>query len=454
MSYLPDSDAALLDDPMPSDQQSSDQKPSGRMRRDLTLCAADYPAQDVEWLWPGRIPIGKVTLLVGDPGNGKSLVALDVTARVSRGGAWPVETARGAGSSNQPPAPSSYPPSSPGSVLILSIEDDLRDTIRPRLDAAGADPSKVFVLPSIDDLRHDLDKLRAALDAVPDCRLIVIDSINAYVGPGDSHFHTIVRRVFKPLAELAAERHLAVLAVSHFRKSEGAAIQQAAGSMGFVAASRAVWTVCRDKTQAGRYLLLPIKNNFAADAAGLAYTIDSVDFSAPKINWQTDTITTPAAEALTPPQLPRGPEAAELNLARKWLREELATGPKSALYLFAEGVVGGGFHERTLRRALDMLGGSTRKTGFVDGWEWSLPNHQVAQVFEPDSSENLSPTVEACPLRKNKHVFEEESCPLRENPDEFDDFDEFELFPSRGPVMSGVEYLLPNSKFAAKPPPT
>ncbi len=169
----------------------------------------------------------------------------------------------------------------PGSVLILSAEDDLRDTIRPRLDAAGADPSRIFVLPSVTDLRNDLAKLRAAIDRAPNCRLLIIDPLNAYVGPSDSHFHTVVRRVFQPLAQLAAEKGLAVLAVSHLRKQTGAAIQRTTGSMGFVAVARAVWTVCRDAVQTDRHLLLPLKNNLVANTDGLAYTITSANPASP-----------------------------------------------------------------------------------------------------------------------------------------------------------------------------
>jgi putative DNA primase/helicase len=418
---------ALLDSPTTQDFDDAE-----------ILCAADYPAEPIEWLWAGRIPIGKVTLLVGDPGNGKSLVALDIAARVSRGTPWPDEQKSRAESQESRARTSGSPLSTldsrlPGSVLILSAEDDLRDTIRPRLDAAGADPSRVFILPSIADLRHDLKKLRAALDRTPDCRLIVIDPVNAYVGPGDSHFHTIVRRVFQPLAKLAAEKGLAVLAVSHLRKHDGAAIQRAAGSMGFVAAARAVWTVCQDHTQPGRHLLLPLKNNFVADMRGLAYTIKSTPTvplkegryegsSAPAISWQTEAVTVKAAEALTPVRKPRGPEAAELKLAMNWLRQELADGPKSAFLISTEGVFCGGFNERTLRRALAELGGETRKQPYHGEWEWSLPEHLTSNEASGGrkspadvSRRSKSPAPETCPLGENKQVPQPETCPLGEN---------------------------------------
>jgi hypothetical protein len=281
--------------------------------------------------------------------------------------------------------------------------------------------------------------------------------------------------VFQPLAQLAAEHHLAVLAITHLRKTEGAAIQRAAGSMGYVAAARAVWTVCRDQTQPGRHLFLPIKNNFVAETSGLAYTIDSVDFSAPKVTWQQEAITTTAAEALTPTEKIRGPEAAELNLARKWLREELADGPVSALHIYAAGTVEGGFHERTLRRALDMLGGETKKISLLDGWEWSLPNQQVTPPLdpnpqEPDSEEDSA--FEPAPptnlsTSEKQGVFDEEAWLLPEHPNDFDLYDPASSGISEGSgkseasdrtqtlmLMPMLAEILRERMFAEKPPPT
>ena len=221
------------------------------------LCAGDHPARAVEWLWPDRIPLGKVSLLIGNPGLGKSLLTIDMAARVTRGSAVSRQFDERRASANRssgntthsalPPATPQPLNPAPSARLRHHPEraDDLTDTIRPRLDAAGADANRVFVLPKIRDLRHDFDKLRT-VDARPNCRLIIVDPVNAYVGPSDSHFHTVVRRVLEPLAELAAEKDLAILAVTHLRKNDGAAIQRAAGSMGFVSMARTIWTVARD----------------------------------------------------------------------------------------------------------------------------------------------------------------------------------------------------------------
>ena len=100
----------------------------------VVVCLADVKPMPVELLWPGRVALGKVTLLAGDPGLGKSLVTLDMAARVSRGVAWPDDpTADGQA----------------GSVVLLSAEDDLADTIRPRLDAAGADNNRITALTAV-----------------------------------------------------------------------------------------------------------------------------------------------------------------------------------------------------------------------------------------------------------------------------------------------------------------
>jgi hypothetical protein len=340
--------------------------------------AADVPTRPVEWLWPGRVAVGKVTLLVGDPGLGKSLVALDIAARVSRGAHWPDELvesqettvkSQASASGSQLSTLDSRPSAS---AVLLSAEDDLADTIRPRLEAHAADCDRVFVLTSVADLRHDFDQLQAAINRMPNCRLIVIDPINAYVGPTDSHFHTIVRKILAPLTKFATAQRIAVLAVTHLRKHDGAAIYRATGSMGFVALARAVWTICRDREHPGRRLMLPLKNNLSSAACGLAYTIEPhPNLGAPVIRWGPEPVDTAADEALA--ARARGPMAEEKIAAGQWLRQVLTTlGPRPANDLIEEGNQRG-FNSRTLQRAIHAIGGHTEKRGFLEGWWWSLP---------------------------------------------------------------------------------
>ena len=171
---------------------------------------SEITPETLKWLWPGRIPLGKLTLLVGDPGLGKSLLTIDIAARVSRGTSFPD------GASCEP-----------GAVIMVSAEDDPADTIRPRLDAAGADVSRVHVLQGTRitladnstaerafDLETGVATLEDALADVRGVRLIIVDPVSAYLGGADSNSNAEVRRILAPLAALAAKYGLAVLCVT------------------------------------------------------------------------------------------------------------------------------------------------------------------------------------------------------------------------------------------------
>jgi hypothetical protein len=252
-------------------------------------------ARPVDWLWPQRIPIGKVTLLVGDPGLGKSLVALDIAARVSTGAPWPDEQHRDSTQSairdpQSEIANATLAPNSsllaPSSVLLLNAEDDLADTVLPRLEALGADCDRIIAIPSFlgssrdgsvsrdHELKRDLARLRSLLDTLPDCRLIIIDPISAYLS-GNGNTSGEVRNLLTPLSELAHTRRLAIVAVSHLRNQQGSAIHRTMGSLAFLTAARAAWVICEDPANSDRRLLLPVKSNLAGRTDGLAYNVES-----------------------------------------------------------------------------------------------------------------------------------------------------------------------------------
>ena len=237
-------------------------KPEAIIRR-LTSVAREQ----LEWLWPGRIPLGKLTLLAGDPGLGKSFVTLDIAARVSRGASWPDLALL-----NQ----------SPAGVVLFNAEDDLADTIAPRLDKAEADDRNVVAVEGVAMMGHrrcfsleqDLPRLAEVVEQNPGTRLVVIDPISAYTGKVDSHNNTEVRGLLAPLAEVAGRYHLAIVAVTHLSKSGGTkAVYRAMGSLAFAAASRAVWAIVKDLNDPQRRLFLPAKLNLAQDPDGMAYRI-------------------------------------------------------------------------------------------------------------------------------------------------------------------------------------
>jgi hypothetical protein len=342
-----------------------------------TVCMAEVQAETVAWLWPGRIAIGKVTLLYGDPGLGKSLVTLDIAARVSRGAAWPDK--RG----EERPS---------GSVILLSAEDDAADTLRPRLDAHEADCQRIHVLKAIHtydnkgdhvrafDLTRDIEQLRQVLDKTPDCRLVIIDPISAYLGKADSHVNADVRAALAPLAELATEKRIAILAVTHLRKGDGAAIHRGMGSMGFVAAARAAWVVAKDKRNPSRRVMLAVKNNLADDGAstGLAYTIEGHGpDGAPVVCWEADPVTLTADEALAAEPKRRGRPPEERECAEEWLRKALADYARPAKELLQEAKEAHCISSRTLERAKHKLGVIAFQKVIPGPWYWRLPDEPV-----------------------------------------------------------------------------
>ncbi|MEQ8789519.1 MAG: AAA family ATPase [Pirellulaceae bacterium] len=325
----------------------------------------------LDWLWPGRIPLGKLTLLCGDPGLGKSCVTLDLAARVSRGDGWP----------DMP-----LFKQTPGDVILLNCEDDVPDTIAPRLDKAGADDNHIFTLEGIEhqdaktgkmnkrwfSLESDLSRLDEALGQFPDIRLVVIDPIAAYLGNVDSHKNAEVRGLLAPLAELAGRHRVAIVTVTHLSKSGGTkAVYRAMGSLAFAAAARAVWAIVKDQDDHRRRLFLPGKLNLADDPDGLAYRIRDG-----RVEWEPDPVRLHADDAFAAEVRAdaRGkPRDGERQEAAEWIREELTKGPRPASELIELGEQYG-FSERTLRRAYKQIGVKAKKESFGGPWIWQLAN--------------------------------------------------------------------------------
>jgi putative DNA primase/helicase len=325
---------------------------------------ADVTPQPVAWLWPARIALGKLTVLAGEPGLGKSFLTMDIAARVTTGRDWPDED----GNSRQP-----------GSVILLSAEDDLADTIRPRLDAAGADVRRVVALQGVEfatdgdkpagqrcfNLESDLPALEEAIAATPDCRLIVIDPISAYLGGKDSHKNAEIRGLLTPLTDLAAKTNAAVLAVTHLSKGANMkALHRVTGSIAFIAAARAGWLVEADRNDADRRLLLPIKNNLAENIGGLSFKI--VEGA---VSWEPGTVDLTADQALNEDG---SKGSTVVDEAATWLTRLLSERPRSSQEVrdAAEAEM---IAPSALRRAKEKLGVLSSKDGFQGEWLWTLP---------------------------------------------------------------------------------
>lgn len=336
----------------------------------------------IEWLWPGKIAVGKVTLIAGDPGLGKSLVTTDMAARVSTGKDWPVDNL---------PAPL-------GDVIMLSAEDDLADTIRPRLDAAGADVDRVHVLEAISEydktgelvrrsfnLKSDLIALEIALSKLNNCKLVIIDPISAYLGSTDSHNNAEIRSLLAPLADFAAKNRVAIVAVTHLNKGKGSALHRAMGSVAFVAAARAAYVVIKDPDDETRRLVLPTKNNLGKDVDGLAYRISEASNNSPKLDWETDPVVISADDILSNED-DSGKGRSVLEDACDWLRKLLSDGaiPSKEVYATA---LEAGYSKRTIERAKAQLNVESVKQSSSGKWVWELPKPIHRQDLPQDTGD-------------------------------------------------------------------
>ncbi len=332
--------------------------------------------KQVNWLWPEHIPLGKLTMIAGDPGLGKSTLTMDFAARVTGGYTWP----------NRGPSSADIP----GEVILLTAEDDLGDTVLPRLLRANGYPERVMVMESVTresgrirgyDLTKDIPLIEGMVERMQRPKLLIFDPISAYMGGTDSHKNTDVRSVLAPLADLAARQNIAVLCVSHLNKGEGGkAVYRTMGSLAFTAAARAVWMVTRDKNDRDRRLFLPVKMNIGPEPSALSFTVQDG-----MVVWDEETVSISADEALSDPT-PQG----RLELAENWLHKQLHAGPAAADDVMKAGKQSG-HTEGTLRRVKANLNIVSRRSHGI--WYWLLPDHDDADEYQTMMYEQEEPTV-------------------------------------------------------------
>ena len=327
----------------------------------------------VDWLWPGWLAAGKLHLIGGAPGTGKTTVALALAATVSSGGRWP-DGSR----------------SCTGNVVIWSGEDDNADTLNPRLRAAGADMGRLHVVSGVIDQgqsyafdpARDMNALRDALRELSDVRLMVIDPVVSAIA-GDSHKNAEVRRGLQPVVDLAGELRCALLGVTHFSKGTSGRdpVERITGSLAFGALARMVWVAAKqdaDDDRPERRVLLRAKSNIGPDGSGFAYDLRQEPLpgypgiETSRVIW--GEAINGSARAVLAAAESDGSERTATDEARDWLRETLADGPVPATEVqkLARQC---GLSAKAVRTARERLGIKPKRSGFGKGScvQWALP---------------------------------------------------------------------------------
>ena len=364
--------ALKLDDPercpiFPELPDSPDISGLGLCKKVILTCGADLTPQPVRWLWQYWLAMGKLHILAGAPGQGKTTIALAMAATITIGGRWP-DGSR----------------CLPGNVLIWSGEDDPADTLVPRLIAAGADRARCYFIEGARrdgevvpfDPARDLGQLLEAIDSIGGISLLVIDPIVSAV-TGDSHKNTEVRRALQPLVDLAAKCDCAVLGITHFAKGGQGTdpAQRVVGSVAFTAVARVVTVAPKvkgDEEGQDTRILARSKSNIGPDDGGFQYHLEQSEplpgIHASHIAWG-KAVEGTARELLTDPD--DGPQD-DASDAVELLRAELDTVRWKSCDEAAKPLKAAGFSKKQIWAASKKVGVMRKKDGMKGGWMWRL----------------------------------------------------------------------------------
>jgi hypothetical protein len=323
------------------------------------VCLADVEARPVEWLWEPFIPLRMLSMISGDPGAGKSFVALSVAADLSRGKLRDGRIVE------------------PASTLYLTVENPTAEVIRPRFDLLGGDPKLLHLFSDTVSLA-DVAALEAAIIEIH-ARLVIVDPLQSYLGAGvDLHRSNETRPVMDGLARLAEKHGCAFLLLRHLSKqSGGKAIHRGLGSIDLTGAVRSEMLAGSLPDEPGTRALVHIKTNVGREGSTLGYSIGG----AGRFAWTGESSLT-AADLLA---APAGPGDRKLAEASQWLTEKLKTGTLEQRDI-REMAEQAGITYATLRRAKNALRVRPHKAEMRGHWMWSLP--EDAHGLPEDAQEN------------------------------------------------------------------
>jgi putative DNA primase/helicase len=365
------------------DKAPPSKKTNGNSKPRLVVTrASDIKAEKVKWLWPGRFSRGNVSIIAGEPGLGKSQIAAKLAATVSRGRKWPCKEGS---------APK-------GHVIMIIAEDGAADTVRPRLEAAGANLKRVSIIKEVADrttdprpfrLLADLDRLDQVIGNVRDPQLVIIDPLSACLTPVDGQQFNgndvaQVRRLLGRVDALAKKHDIAIVFISHLTKaSGGSALTRLLGSSAFAAAARAVFLVTRGAAGSNWRRLAPAKNNLGSDSTAIQFRIEQKKLPnkirASYIIWNKNRLPINADDALA--NGGGNPDkAANQREIDEFLQKLLSSGKRPAKEVLNDGMQNG-FSAKQLRTASKRLGVRIYNTGYgpLKKWWWELTTEILVQ---------------------------------------------------------------------------
>ncbi len=307
---------------------------------------SEIQSQEVSWLWYPFIPYGKLTIIQGDPGDGKTTLVLNIAAKLSKGEGLD----------------SKMKLSEPMNIIYQSAEDGLADTVKPRLELAGADCGRILV---IDEKEKSLSMVDERLERAivqTKARMLILDPIQAYLGGGmDMNRANEARDMTKKLGALAEKYKCAIVLIGHMNKASGnKAAYRGMGSIDFFAVARSVLLVGRVEGEPNIRAVVQIKNNLAAFGHPKAFALSEDGFQ-----WLGD-------YEITADEVLGGivPKANKMEQAKRLLRELALTTDAIQSNEIFDMADEQGISKRTLENAKREFGIRAKKIN--NSWYWEL----------------------------------------------------------------------------------
>lgn len=307
---------------------------------------ADVQASSIDWLWYPFIPYGKLTIIQGDPGDGKSTLVLNIAARLSKGEGLDDE----------------MKPTEPINVIYQTAEDGLADTVKPRLELAGADCSRISIIDESEKSVSMVDERLEEAIMKEQAKLLILDPIQAYLGGGtDMNRANEARDMTKKLGALAEKTGCAIVLIGHMNKGGGAKVAyRGMGSIDFFAVARSVILVGRIEGQEQMRAVIQIKNNLAAFGHAKAFALEEEGFC-----WIGDYDIT--ADEVLGSIVPKANKLEQAKQLLKDLSADKTMMPSSEIMDIASGEE---ISKRTLESAKKELGIKAKRVNNI--WYWYL----------------------------------------------------------------------------------